>query len=232
MRFLNIQFENMNNLSRRFLILFVFAIIFAGVLLATDMIFSHHQEQVSSEPIAPAVVQAPARNPAFSLPPAPAAQPPPEKPVEEEKKSVPPSAKATEPKEEAIDLREMFASGQPIEEVPVDPEQVKQMLRDYVERNHPSLKLSDREYERLATAMGTFRVANLRMRSLERTSANAPAIRESLQEMATAMQDFQQITGMTQGEFFTGAGAPVQFGGDEEPKNDETVVDFLPDPHP
>jgi hypothetical protein len=105
-------------------------------------------------------------------------------------------------------------------------------LREYVAKNHPSLKLSDREYERLAESISAFRDANLKMNSLERTAANAPAIRKSLQEMATAMQDFRQITGMNQDEFFVGEDAPVKFGGEEDLFGDEEIVpEFLPAPH-
>jgi len=220
-----------NNLAGRAFVLGVFGIIFAGALIASDLIFSARQKQVSSEPIpvAPAPEISPPASPVFSLPPAPAAVPIPEQPAEQK---APIAPQAAEEKPQPPDLTDLYSSGQSIMEAEVDSAQVQHLLREHVNRNHPSLKLSDREYERLAETMRIFREANLKMQSLERTSANSPAIRQSLQEMATAMQDFQQITGMTQGDFFLGDDAPVQFGGSEGSGDAEVVVDFLSDHKP
>jgi hypothetical protein len=231
-----LRFSKMNNnLVKRTLILSAFGVVFAGVLLATDLIFSSRKQEVTAS--GPKTNQAapptrPQGNPAFSLPPAPAAVNAAAKPAGNQPLQA--SSPANESENDPGDLQKLFAAGQPASEVKIDPKQMDQLLRAHVARNHPSLKLSDREYERLAETIRIFREANLKMNSLERTSANAPAIRQSLQEMATAMQDFRQITGMTQGEFFSGPNAPVQFGGENSSsnENDKMVVDFLSDHKP
>ncbi|RJP19549.1 MAG: hypothetical protein C4520_12770 [Candidatus Abyssobacteria bacterium SURF_5] len=222
----------MNNLVKRALILLIFGAAFAVSILAVDLIISPRQKKSSAlqqeaETTAPAQ-QAP--NPEFFLPPAPPAASPPAVPVEKKGAGATPDLPSPVSRMEPSQLREAFASGVPVEEAYIDVAQTAAELRAHVERNHPSLKLSDREYDRLAESIGSFREANLKMKSLERSSENSPAIRRAMQQMATAMQDFRQITGMTQGEFFLGEDAPVKFGEDERPgKNEELVVDYLPD---
>lgn len=228
-----------NHLAKRALILIVFGAVFAIALFAIELIFSPRQKQaVSSEPKPSDAVpqRTPKNNPSFSLPPAPPAAPV-EQPAETGKPAEarkPATAPKEEPQKKPPDLTDLFESGRPVSEVAIDDKQVAPMLREQVAKNHPDLKLSDREYERLAESIRTFREANLRMNSLERTPANAPAIRQSLQEMATAMQDFHQITGMTQDEFFMSKDSPpVLFGGEEttDTANEKTIPEFLSDPH-
>jgi hypothetical protein len=228
----------MNFLFRRALILLLFAAIFAGSLIVFELATSSRRKQaISSEPT-PDEASGPRtrpQQPVFSLPPAPPAAPQFVQPVAHEEKKQPAAPAALQSFGEGTDdLRELFASGVPSSEAVIDRRQIMDSLREHVAKNHPSLKFSDREYERLADVMKTFREANLKVGSLERTSANAAEIRRSLQEMATAMQDFRQITGMTQSEFFSEKDAPVQFGDDEGlvNNNEEIVADFLVDHQP
>jgi hypothetical protein len=218
----------MNYFVKRALILLVFGIVFAGSVLAIELVLSSQQKQTVEAN--PSVTPSPPVEPAVSLPPAPpAVSQPLQRASQQPKSSSSPVPAADKMKQKAPDLKELFGMGIPAAELDIDQEQVARMLRAYVEKNHPELRLSDREYERMADIMKIFREANHSMNSLERTSANAPAIRRSLQEMATAMQDFQQITGMSQGEFFMDKGAPIQFGGDEELPEDAKEENLTPD---
>lgn len=225
----------MNYFIKRALILLVFGIVFAGSLLAVELVLSSRQKQVVEAKPSEKILPSSPAEPVVSLPPAPPAVSQPLQAVE--KKAAPsPAPVADTVKQEAPDLKELFSLGNPAAELDIDQEQVARMLRSYIAKHHPNLRLSDREYERLADIMKIFREANYSMNSLERTSANAPAIRRSMQEMATAMQDFRQITGMSQGKFFLDKDAPIQFGGEEEfsedAKDEELTPDYLVDHQP
>jgi hypothetical protein len=222
----------MNYFIKRALILLIFGIVFAGSVIAVELVLSSQQKQSAEAKPSASVSPSRTEESAVSLPPAPPAVTQPVQIAEKKPASSPPSPAGTE-KEESDGLKELFDMGIPAAELDIDQEQVARMLRTYVTKNHPDLHLSDREYERMAHIMKIFREANYNMNSLERTSANAPAIRRSMQEMATAMQDFQQITGMSQGEFFLDKDVPIQFGGEEElsenAKNEIPPPDFLVD---
>jgi hypothetical protein len=109
---------------------------------------------------------------------------------------------------------------------------MEQLIREHVERTSPKLKLSDAEYEQLTQALMRLREANLELRSLERTSANAPVFRKRLEDVASASKEFQQITGMPLEQFFTGEDAPVRFGSKPHTDDDEIVTDYLSDYKP
>ncbi|RJP75043.1 MAG: hypothetical protein C4532_01270 [Candidatus Abyssobacteria bacterium SURF_17] len=131
-------------------------------------------------------------------------------------------------------LRDLYLSGATDSAVTVDSKTMEQLLRDHVERTHPRLKLSDSDYEQLAQTLISLREANLEMRSLERTSANAPVFRKRLQDVASATKEFQQITGMPLEQFFAGEDTPVQFGSNPQSHkdDDEIVTDYLSDHKP
>jgi len=135
---------------------------------------------------------------------------------------------AEEP-ESLQELKALFSSGKADGTDDIDWEQVEGLLREHVDRNHPGLKLSDSDYERLSDSMKSFREANEKMRSLERTPVNAPAIRQSLQELNAAMKAFDELTGMSPGEFFMEEDAPVIFGDDPRSRetDDEIVTEYL-----
>jgi len=225
----------MNYFIKRALILLIFGIVFAGSVIAVELVLSSQQRQSAEAKPSASVAPSRTAEPAVSLPPAPPAVTQPVQ-IADKKPAPSPATAADTKKQEASSLKELFDLGIPAAELDIDQEQVASMLREYVAKNHPDLHLSDREYERIADIMKIFREANQSMNSLERTSANAPAIRRSMQEMATAMQDFQQITGMSQGEFFLDKDAPIQFGGEEEfsedAKDEVLTPDFLVDHQP
>jgi hypothetical protein len=135
---------------------------------------------------------------------------------------------AEEP-ESLRELKELFSSGKADGTDDIDWNEVEGLLQEHVDRNHPGLKLSDSDYERLSDSMKSFREANEKMRSLERTPANAPAIRQSLQDLDAAMKAFDELTGMSPGEFFMEEDAPVIFGGDplSRETDDEIVTEYL-----
>lgn len=97
---------------------------------------------------------------------------------------------------------------------------VENLLREHIKKNHPALRLSDGQIATLAESMREFREARAQMRGLERTSANASAIKESLERTVSAMDEFTRITGMTPGEFFMEGEPPVIFGTVEQGTND------------
>jgi len=134
-----------------------------------------------------------------------------------------------EEQESVRELRELFAAGKADEVDDIDWDAVEVLLREHVDQNHPRLKLSDSDYERLSASMKSFREANVRIRALERTPANAPAIRQSLQELEAAMKAFKDLTGMSPGEFFMEEDAPVTFGRDplSRETDDEIVIEYL-----
>ncbi len=111
---------------------------------------------------------------------------------------------------------DLFLSGQATENVTVDVAEIEHLLRDHVNRNHPDLKLSDPDYERLAKALKSFREANIKMRSIERTSENATELRRALQVVADSSKEITKITGMAPGEFFMRGDTPVQFGNNRQ----------------
>lgn len=105
------------------------------------------------------------------------------------------------------------------DEFPNDAD-VEDLLREHIKKNHPALRLSDGQIASLAESMREFREARAKMRGLERTSANASAIKESLERTVSAMDEFTRITGMTPGEFFLEGEPPVIFGNMEQRTND------------
>jgi len=149
------------------------------------------------------------------------------KPVQE----APPQPKRTE---SDVGLRHLFDSRKTDAGGEVEWSEVADLLREHVERNHPRLKMSDEDYERLADSIKSFREANENMRSMERTSANAAAIGQSLEDLAAAMSEFDQLTGMSPGEFLMEEDSPVSFGREmptTEP-DDEIVTEYLRDHKP
>jgi hypothetical protein len=114
-----------------------------------------------------------------------------------------------------------------------DPEfdwgEVALLIRDHVETNHPHLKLSDADYERLADSVRMYREANLKVQSLKRTSENASAIRQAVEEREASAAQFEQVTGMSPDELFMDEEPPVRFGGEEPAGNDEIVTEYLSD---
>lgn len=131
-------------------------------------------------------------------------------------------------------LNALYLSGTPDSAMNIDSKAMELLLKDHVDRTHPRLKLSDSDYEKLAQAAAKFRQANLEMRSLERTSANAPEFRKRLEDVASATKEFQQITGMPLEQFFMGEDTPVQFGSNPQSHKDtdEIVTDYLSDYQP
>ncbi|GAB4339044.1 MAG: hypothetical protein Kow0099_13710 [Candidatus Abyssubacteria bacterium] len=206
---------------KRILILGGFGIAFAAILLgAQALLATHEPAALAPEPSEKTFVKESAAPEA--RPPAPPSTPQQSEPVPEAKPLEKPS------------LMDLFLSGADVETEDIDWRQVEEALREYVERNHHNLKLSDSEYERLAKSIRTFREANLRMRSLERTSKNAAEFQQLLSDIQESTREFQQITGMSQGEFLRSSeNPPVRFG--NEPgavDNEEILVDYLSDYKP
>jgi hypothetical protein len=135
---------------------------------------------------------------------------------------------------EVATLEELFHSDEARENVEIDRAQIERSLRAFVEQSHPRLKLSDADFERLAGSIMKFREANLKMRSIARTSMNSAGFRQALEDVNTATEEFARITGMSPGEFFMGEDAPVRFGDDPwaADDDDEIVTEFLPEREP
>jgi len=226
----------MNSFGKRMLILAGFGAGLAVLLVLAQAILSTRQPTVSQSAGTPAQ-KAPEKNPArdesFSLPPAPPARPAaPAAPEQKDTKGQTPAPAGT--KRGHASLKDLFASGQPAANVTIDTKELEELIRDHISRTHPDLKLSDADYERLATAFKTYREANLRMQTMERVSSNSGVFRQSLQEMAAATKEFKQITGSAPGEFFMEGEPPVIFGNttQESDDDDETDPEFLPDHKP
>ncbi|MBI5116018.1 hypothetical protein HZA56_06050 [Candidatus Poribacteria bacterium] len=221
------------NVGKRILILGAFGVVFAIFIVAgQSLVSSNHSAAPVPEP-KPAAAKPerpPSPNPSPLPSPTDVGQTSPSK---QKATSAGPAAQTSE-KQRAPSLREMFLSGQPAEGVAVDAAEVERLLRDHVTRNHPNLKLSDADYERLAKSLKTFRDANMKMRSTERTSANSAVFQQALEDVAESSTEFRKITGMAPGEFFMRGASPVQFGNDRQAQgnNDEVVTEYLSDHKP
>jgi hypothetical protein len=217
---------NEMNVGKRILILGAFGAVFAIFVVAAQSLVSSSHPPTPAPEIKPAVAK-PEKTPS----PNPSPLPSPVGQTSLPRQKATSSGPAVRPaeKQKAPSLRDMFLSGQPAEGVAVDAAEVERLLRDHVSRNHPNLKLSDADYERLAKALKTFRDANMKMQSMERTSANSAAFQQALEDVAESSTEFRKITGMAQGEFFMRGASPVQFGNDRQTqgKNDEIVTEYL-----
>ncbi len=131
-------------------------------------------------------------------------------------------------------LEELFSSALEGKDLQLDRMEVKQLLREHAERNQPHLKLSNEEYAQLAASIMAFRDAKNRTRSTKRTSMNAAAFRQSLEDSKEAMREFKKITGMSPDEFFMGEDSTIRFGDDKSysGKDDEIVTEYLSDHKP
>jgi hypothetical protein len=206
---------------KRMLILGGFGIAFAALLIGARALLAIREPAAPS----PQPSEKPAKQTSMLtdvLPPAPPSAP----------EDTSPTA-AANPTETPSPM-DVFLSGKDAASEEIDWRQVERSLREHVERNHHNLKLSDADYERLTKSVRTFRDANLKMRSLERTSENAAEFRKLLNDIQESTKEFQQITGMSQGEFLRSEeDPPVRFGNDPGAvDNEEIVVDYLSDHKP
>ena len=202
----------MKDLGKRIIILLAFGAGFAVFLLVVLKVRGGPEigrPASESNTARPAVESEPSTSKSFQVPPEVPSPEPSEGRAMEHQAPVPP-----DPTKSLLELKKLFTSGKADSNGEIDWTEVERLLRDHVDHNHPSLKMSDADYRRLAAAMRSFREANEKTRSMERTSANAAAIRQSLEEVGNAMREFSQLTGMSPGEFFLEEDRPVTFGND------------------
>lgn len=223
----------MNGLSKRIVVLAAFGVFVAVVLILTQIIRSKRQSgPLSSERQPPGTIAEREPPPKLILPSTSAAHK--TYRLQAERPQARPTKPATTTPRHSK-LEEIFSSGLEEENLQLDRMEVEQLLREHVDRNHPHLKLSSEDYGQLAASIMAFRDARNRTRSTKRTSMNAPAFRQSLEDAKEAMREFKKITGMSPDEFFMGEDSPIRFGEDEalyRGNDDEIVTEHLSDHKP
>jgi hypothetical protein len=120
----------------------------------------------------------------------------------------------------------LFSSRAPEKDGNIDREKVETLVHDYLAKYRPHLKLSESDEKRLVDLVMEFRQANLKVRSAERSQANAPELKENIQKMQRAMDEFRKMTDVSQ-ENILGTATPMPLFGDEATKPGEDPFERL-----
>lgn len=110
-------------------------------------------------------------------------------------------------------------------------EEVQEILASVIDEKFPELVLSDRDLMELTGSVRIIRECMQAMRDMERTSANAEAMRGLHVQLNSGLQVFEEITGMAAGGFM--GRARTRSGIDnEEPDDGQVVTEYLRDFRP